>query len=182
MNKWQVKRSVNHNYHININGKLIVCQVGRNGIIPIGNKKEGDHSTPAGLWVLQKLYYRKDRITFSLDGVQNKINIEEISKNCGWCDDVNSSFYNQKIKIREGDNKFQSNFENLWREDNAYDMFFELGFNNWPIIKGNGSAIFLHCSFDDFRPTAGCVAVSKQSFIYILKELEANTFLDIVDY
>ena len=31
MNKWQVKRSVNHNYHININGKLIVCQVGRNG-------------------------------------------------------------------------------------------------------------------------------------------------------
>ena len=181
MHKWQVKKKLNQNYTLKVNKKLISCQVGQNGIIKASNKKEGDFFTPAGLWRLKKLYYRKNRICFLLDGIQNKIKIEELSENCGWCDDQNSAFYNQKIKIFEKNTKFVSNYENLWREDQAYDLFFELAFNDAPIIKGKGSAIFSHCSFDDLRPTAGCVAICKESFKYILKDLEANTFLEIID-
>ena len=181
MQKWQIRKNLNHNYTLNVSKKLLSCQVGQNGIIKAISKKEGDCSTPAGLWLLKKMYYRKNRFFFSLDGIHNKIKIEEISENCGWCDDENTPYYNKKIKIIKGNTKFNSNYENLWREDHAYDLFFELGFNDAPVIKGKGSAIFLHCSFDDLRPTAGCVAVSKESFKHILKELRPNTFLDISD-
>ena len=36
------------------------CCIGRNGIT--SNKKEGDFSTPKGLFKLEKLYFRKDRV------------------------------------------------------------------------------------------------------------------------
>ena len=36
------------------------CCVGKGGIN--SNKKEGDYSTPKGLFSLRKLYFRKDRI------------------------------------------------------------------------------------------------------------------------
>ena len=37
--------------------------------------------------------------------------------------------------------------KNLWREDQAYDLVIETSHNTNPIIKGKGSAIFVHCSF-----------------------------------
>ena len=64
---------------------------------------------------------------------------------------------------------------------NASIVFLVINYNLRPVRKNKGSAIFLHCSFDDLRPTAGCVAVSKESFKHILKELRPNTFLDICD-
>ena len=36
------------------------CCIGRNGLK--SNKKEGDYSTPKGLYNLKKLYFRKDRV------------------------------------------------------------------------------------------------------------------------
>ena len=36
------------------------CCIGKGGIN--SNKKEGDYSTPKGLFNLRKLYFRKDRI------------------------------------------------------------------------------------------------------------------------
>ena len=36
------------------------CCIGKKGIN--SNKKEGDHSTPKGLFKLRKLYFRKDRV------------------------------------------------------------------------------------------------------------------------
>ena len=52
-------------------------------------------------------------------------------------------------------------FENLYRNDDTYDFIIEIKSNNKPIIKNKGSAIFLHCSFSDLRPTKGCVALKK---------------------
>ena len=36
------------------------CCIGKNGIN--SKKKEGDYSTPKGLFKLKKLYFRKDRV------------------------------------------------------------------------------------------------------------------------
>jgi L,D-peptidoglycan transpeptidase YkuD (ErfK/YbiS/YcfS/YnhG family) len=36
------------------------CSIGKNGLN--SNKKEGDYSTPKGLYDLKKLYFRKDRV------------------------------------------------------------------------------------------------------------------------
>jgi L,D-peptidoglycan transpeptidase YkuD (ErfK/YbiS/YcfS/YnhG family) len=35
-----------------------------------------------------------------------------------------------------------------------------LGWNDQPVVKGRGSAIFLHVARPDFAPTEGCVALA----------------------
>ena len=47
------------------------------------SKKEGDLSTPKGLFKLGLLYYRKDRIKL----IKCKIKKKVIKKNMGWCND-----------------------------------------------------------------------------------------------
>ena len=56
------------------------------------NKKEGDYSTPKGLFNLKKLYFRKDRV-----GIPKcKIDKTIIKKNMAWCDDPNDKRYNER--------------------------------------------------------------------------------------
>ena len=85
-----------------------------------------------------------------------------IKKNHIWCDDPKSNFYNKFIDK----NKINFNFshERLIRNDNVYNFFLEIDYNQNPIIKGKGSAIFIHASFDDRRSTKGCLAIDKKSF------------------
>ncbi len=49
------------------------CAIGKNGL---SNKKiEGDFCTPKGIFKLEKLYYRKDRVNFEKCGLKSeKIN------------------------------------------------------------------------------------------------------------
>ena len=57
------------------------CCIGNSGIN--SNKKQGDHSTPKGLFNLRKLYFRKDRV-----GIPKcKINKKIIKQDMAWCDD-----------------------------------------------------------------------------------------------
>jgi len=176
MKIWCVKEN-NNQYSIEIENITISCQVGKNGLIAQRSKREGDLSTPIGKWKLQSLYYREDKCSF-ITNVITIIPTFKITKNCGWCDDINSSFYNQKIKIDNRSNLVKPHFERLWRDDDAYDIFFELGYNN-PAIKNMGSAIFFHCSFEDLRPTSGCVAMPKHFFIHALENLDTETYLEI---
>ena len=37
-----------------------------------------------------------------------------------------------------------------------------------PVIKKNGSAIFLHLATKKFKPTKGCIGIKKKDFIKIL--------------
>lgn len=59
----------------------------------------------------------------------------------GWCDDPKSNKYNQLIKIPT-----KYHHEKLHRDDKLYDIILILDYNMNPIIKGKGSAIFLHLS------------------------------------
>jgi L,D-peptidoglycan transpeptidase YkuD (ErfK/YbiS/YcfS/YnhG family) len=178
MKIWRVKK-FNNQYSIEIGKKSIPCQVGKNGLISQKFKREGDCCTPIGKWKLQSLYYREDKCNFLNDSIMKKIITYKITKSCGWCDDINSSSYNQKITIDNDINIAQPHHEKLWREDDAYDIFFNLSYNNNPIIKKMGSAIFLHCSFDNSRPTSGCVAIKKDFFSHALKDLDHETYIGI---
>ena len=51
------------------------CSIGKKGVN--SKKIEGDHSTPAGLFKLNKLYFRKDRVGF----ISSKINKTNVG---GW--------------------------------------------------------------------------------------------------
>ena len=140
------------------------CAVGKSGIK--SNKKEGDLSTPKGVYKIGALYYRKDKIK----KFKCKINKKIIKKNMGWCNDVRSKKYNQEITF-----PYNYSAEKLYRKDRKYDLLFDMGYNTQPIIKGKGSAIFLHLSDKKYKPTKGCVAILKKDFLKILPLIKKNT-------
>ena len=42
------------------------------------------------------------------------------------------------------------------------------------IIRGKGSAIFIHVARKNFKPTRGCIALKKNDLIYLLKIIKDN--------
>ena len=144
------------------------CALGKNGI---GKKiKEGDNITPRGTFKITKIYYRPDKIK-KLITFFKKI---KIKKNMGWCDDPKSKFYNKQIKL-----PYKFGHERLYRSDNIYDIIAVLNYNINPIIKNKGSAIFLHIAKNNYKLTAGCVAIKKNNLIKLLKIIKKNTKLKI---
>ena len=169
---------VNKKYFLKVGNKVFQCQIGENGIEKDVKKAEGDKKTPIGKWYLKTIYYRSDKVLRPKLKTKDVLKINKITKNCGWCDDIRSSKYNEYIKI----NKFKSlnlNYEKLWREDEAYDIVIVTSHNIKPTIKNKGSAIFVHCSFSDKRNTAGCIALGKKDLVFLIKNLNRNTYIKI---
>ena len=145
---------------------ILKCCVGKNGLNY--DKKEGDHSTPRGVFYLKKLYFRKDRV-----GVPKcKINKRIIKQNMAWCDDPKHKKYNQEIK--EYNKKFK---ENLYRKDHRYDYVLTITHNEQR-ISNKGSAIFIHLT-DNYKPTAGCIALKKKDYEILLKLIDKKTKIKI---
>ena len=92
----------------------------------------------------------------------------------GWCDDPKSKFYNKQIKL-----PYKFGYERLYRSDNIYDIIAVLNYNINPIIKNKGSAIFLHIAKNNYKLTAGCVAIKKNNLIKLLKIIKKNTKVKI---
>ena len=170
--------NINKNYFLKVGNKAFRCQIGKGGFKNVARKVEGDKTTPVGKWYLETLYYRPDRVLRPKFKKKNTLKINRITKKCGWCDDIRSLYYNKHINI----NNYPSlkiNYERLWREDNAYDIIIVISHNTKPIIKNKGSAIFIHCSFEDIRPTAGCIALKKRDLINLIENLRDNVFVEI---
>ena len=144
------------------------CAIGKNGIAY--KKKEGDGKTPLGTFEIENLYYRVDKIKKPL----TKLKCIEIKKNMGWCDDVNSSKYYNKL-IRKNKNL---KHEDLFRKDNKYDLFIPIKYNFKKRILGKGSCIFLHLT-KDFKGTEGCITLKKKDFLIMLKLINNKTKIKI---
>tara|TARA_B100000780_G_scaffold217961_1_gene157177 strand:- start:2046 stop:2534 length:489 start_codon:yes stop_codon:yes gene_type:complete len=142
------------------------CCVGKNGLN--FNKKEGDGSTPKGLFNLKKLYFRKDRVGLPKCKIDKKV----IKKNMAWCDDSNHKKYNEEIRSHNKKLK-----EYLYRNDHQYDYLISIS-HNQDKIPNKGSAIFIHLT-DNYKPTAGCVALKKKDFEILLKLIKKNTKIKI---
>ena len=141
-------------------------------------KIEGDKTTPIGKWRLEKLYYRPDRVLRPKFKKKNILRINQITEHCGWCDDVNSKYYNKYVNTKYFTfNKIS--YERLWRKDNAYDIIIEISHNTKPIIRNKGSAIFIHCSFGDLRATAGCVALKKRDLMFLIQNIKSEAYIQI---
>ena len=160
MGKNWIVTKVNQNYLLRSGLYKFKCQVGAGGLKIHTKKREGDKATPIGKWKIKSLYYRSDKV-FRASIKTKTFKINKITKNCGWCDDPNTSNYNKFINTKNLPSK-NINFEKLWRKDQAYDIVIETSYNSKPIVKRKGSAIFIHCSFSDYRKTAGCIALKKK--------------------
>ena len=145
-------------------GYKLKCSIGKSGVTQ--SKKEGDLTTPKGLFGLGLLYYRKDKIKL----LKCKIKKRAIKKGMGWCNDSKSKKYNQEISF-----PFKYGAEKLYRKDKIYDIFINIKYNQFPIVKGKGSAIFLHLCSKKYKPTSGCVAIQKKDFLKILPLINNKT-------
>ena len=145
---------------------IIKCCIGKKGLS--FNKKEGDYTTPKGLFNLKKLYFRKDRVGYPVCKIKKKM----IKKNMAWCDNPDDKRYNEEVKIVSNKNK-----ENLYRADHKYDYIISINHNHKK-IPYKGSAIFIHLT-SDYKPTAGCVAIKMNDFQILLKLIDKKTKIRI---
>ncbi len=139
------------------------CCVGKKGITK--NKFEGDFFTPSGKFKIGELYWRPDRV----QSPKTKLTLKKIKKKMGWCNDVKSKFYNREIKTNK-----KIKHEKLYRYDHKYDYFILIKYNYNKTIKNKGSAIFIHLT-KNYKPTAGCIAISKKDFLILAKLINKNT-------
>jgi len=152
------------NKKLSYKGYKVRCSVGKSGIKSV--KKEGDLATPKGTFKLGTLYYRKDKTRSIKYNFKKKI----IKKNMGWCNDVRSEKYNKEIYF-----PFKFSAEKLYRKDSKYDLLINILYNQNPITKNKGSAIFLHLTNFKYKPTEGCIAISKKNFLSILPLINRKT-------
>jgi L,D-peptidoglycan transpeptidase YkuD (ErfK/YbiS/YcfS/YnhG family) len=140
-------------------GQTLRCALGKGGVRV--DKEEGDGATPIGLLPLRRIFYRADRVP----PPRCALPIEPIAPSDGWSDDPTHSDYNRFVHLPH-----DGRHEELWRRDEVYDLIAVLGWNDSPVIKGRGSAIFLHVARSDYAPTEGCVAVALQDLSRLLAE------------
>ena len=170
--------NLNKKYFLKVGNRVFRCQIGAGGFKNAAKKVEGDKTTPIGKWRLVKLYYRADRVLRPKSKKKNTLKIQRITKYCGWCDDIRSNYYNKYLNINNPLSP-KIGFEKLWRGDNVYDIIIQISHNTNPTIKNKGSAIFMHCSFEDTRSTAGCIALEKRDLIFLIKNLKSEVNIRI---
>ena len=159
---------IKNKYTLQLDEFKFKCCIGKKGSTI--NKKEGDKKTPKGIFKIENLYFRKDRIKKP----ETSLNCKEIKGNMGWCDDsLSPDKYNKLIKINKN-----LKHEKLKRNDNKYDLLIPIKYNFEKPIIGKGSCNFIHLT-KDYKPTAGCIALKKKDFLIMLKLIKKNSKIKI---
>jgi|TARA_R100000935_G_scaffold48887_3_gene73814 L,D-peptidoglycan transpeptidase YkuD (ErfK/YbiS/YcfS/YnhG family) len=150
--------------------RLFSCAIGRGGLAPAADKREGDGASPIGVWALRRLLYRPDRGP----APQTALPSQAITRQDGWCDDPDHPAYNRLIEL-----PFAASHEVLWRDDGLYDLVVVLGHNDDPPVAPLGSAIFLHLAKPDYAPTEGCIALARPDLEAVLALARPGDALEI---
>jgi len=146
---------------------IFKCCIGKNGTKI--KKIEGDRSTPKGIFNLGKIYYRPDRVLKP----ETSFLVKKINKKMGWCIESKNKKYNSEIIINK-----KIKHEKLFRKDSKYDYFLVINYNTRKKIPFKGSAIFIHLT-NNYKPTAGCIALNKKDFLILIKIINKKTKIKI---
>ncbi len=144
--------------------------VGKNGIT--GHKHEGDGKTPMGRYSLDFIFGIKPQLPTKLLYLQLK-------DSHYWVDDSNSNYYNCLVDTQNSTAPDWNSAEHLREYAEQYNYAIVIGYNRQKIIKGAGSAIFLHCTRRGQEYTAGCVAVREDVIKKIIERLEPHAYIEI---
>lgn len=156
------------------NGKydsIFTCPavIGQNGP---GKHAEGDTKTPLGTWTIGEAYGIKENPGSLLPYTQ-------VTEDMYWCATGNhGTKYNQLIYKSEEPEADYSEDEHLIDYPGVYDYFIDLGYNKG-CAPYAGNAIFLHVWRNADHYTGGCVAVSEEDMIKILKLIPSGTVVTI---
>jgi L,D-peptidoglycan transpeptidase YkuD (ErfK/YbiS/YcfS/YnhG family) len=153
-----------------LGGRITRCALGPNGVVAAADKREGDGKSPLGVWPIRRVLYRSDRGP----APRTALPVAAISPADGWCDDPADPAYNQPVAL-----PYPASAENLWRQDEAYDLIAVLGHNDDPPAPGLGSAIFLHLAKPGYPPTQGCVALARADMEELLRLADPGSAVEI---
>ena len=137
-----------------------IGSIGEMGFAAVDDKREGDGKSPSGIFPLG--------FAFGYDpSVETKMPYRQATDDDFWVDDVNSEDYNQWVKGEPN----AASWEKMKRDDDQYKYGVVIEYNMHPIVKGKGSAIFLHV-WNGGDSTLGCVAMSEEMILEILGWLD----------
>jgi L,D-peptidoglycan transpeptidase YkuD (ErfK/YbiS/YcfS/YnhG family) len=148
---------------------VLPCALGRSGTTHA--KREGDGATPVGTFRLLQAFYRADHG----GRPRTALPLRRIDRRDGWCDDPADRRYNRLVPL-----PCASSHEDMWRADDLYDVVLDIAWNRGPIVRGRGSAIFLHLARPGFTPTEGCVAIAPGQARRLLEWIGPRTRIRIV--
>lgn len=155
---------------LDLGGRKVRCALGRSGVKPAADKREGDGASPAGVWPIRRVLYRPDRGP----PPATAFDLQPISRHDGWCDDPKDPAYNRPVYL-----PYPASAEHMWLESGVYDIVVILGHNDDPVVPGMGSAIFLHLSTPDYSPTQGCVAIPRADLEELLSKARPGDAVEI---
>lgn len=139
------------------------------GLAGLGKTKEGDNKTPIGDFGITTAFGIKENPGTTIPYL-------DADDNLYCCGDATA--YNQMIDIREHPHDCADGEHIIdYTPEYNYGIFLDYNREGTP---GLGSAIFFHCTGANTY-TGGCIAVSEDNMVTILRALDANARI-IIDY
>jgi L,D-peptidoglycan transpeptidase YkuD (ErfK/YbiS/YcfS/YnhG family) len=128
-------------------------------------KREGDGTSPAGMFPLTFAFGKAETIT-------SKLSYRRLEDQTHCVDDVNSHHYNRVVgSLQVGIFDWKSS-EKMAEITPEYDLGVFVAHNSYPVVKGNGSCIFLHIWKNANTPTSGCTAMAREDMERVVAWLD----------
>lgn len=138
------------------------CTIGYGGTVEPAAKREGDGKTPTGVFALRRGLCYVDDLTTAFP-------MEQYDENYMWVEEPESADYNILVRDPLPDAKG----DRLWaRRNTQYRYIVVVEYNTDPVVKGAGSAIFIHAWRSEGKPTAGCVAMAEEDVRRLIERLD----------
>lgn len=157
-------------------GRTYRCATGANGVVPGGQRREGTSTTPAGVFRILYVLWRPDRGSLPAMKLEKKA----ITPDSAWCNQKNSPLYNTLVSRSSG-----VACTPLWLDDlDWFDVVAVLDYNmpggtlgEQPLQKpvtGPGYGIFMHIRKPAYAPSRGCIGLSREDLVAILREFDPD--------
>jgi L,D-peptidoglycan transpeptidase YkuD (ErfK/YbiS/YcfS/YnhG family) len=139
--------------------------LGRAGLAPPGEKREGDGRTPSGLFLVGPAFGYEDDLETRMDFIR-------LTEEHHWISDSDSSNYNQLVEYVP----VTKEMEVMRRSDHLYEYGAIIQYNTEPTTPGMGSAIFLHVERATGKPTAGCISMPKEEMVSLIEWMQPTAY------
>jgi L,D-peptidoglycan transpeptidase YkuD (ErfK/YbiS/YcfS/YnhG family) len=153
---------------LHIGPLTLPCALGRTGIGSL--KREGDGHTPLAPMRLLYGFWRSDRLARP----RTRLPMIAANRTMAWCDDPRSPAYNRLSRL-----PLSASHEEMCRSDELYDICIVMDWNISSRRRGAGSAIFLHVARAGYKPTEGCIAVSRRDMRRLLAVAGPETMIHV---
>ena len=136
--------------------------VGKNGLCPDADHKEGCAQTPVGTYHFNKAFGIAADPGCAIPYIQ-------VDDNTYWSGDPERQ-YNQMVDIRDVPDLVMDDSEHIVDYEYQYQYCLNISFNEEG-TPGRGSAIFLHC-FGPMKPwTGGCVSIPENMMKMVMQKV-----------